>query len=179
MERLRDGDGATERHFVHHFSVVIRLMLRYRLRSPELIEDVRQETFLRVIRFVRAGNTLDHPERLGAYVHTVCLNVMMEQLRSSTRHPQLPDDGRQFIDSSADPEKDATTAQTMEVVREVLQTLPQKDREILKLIFLEERDKSDVCRQYQVDRDYLRVLVYRAKLRFKAALLQKGVVRNS
>src|SRR5947209_3651924 len=50
LARLRDGDAETERHFVSHFSNVIRISLRYRLRSWELIDDIRQETFLRVLK---------------------------------------------------------------------------------------------------------------------------------
>src|SRR5579871_4284833 len=98
LSRLRDGDDETERHFVSHFTNVIRLTLRYRLRSWDLIEDIRQETFLRVLNFLRSDRSLDHPERLGAYVHSVCINVMMELLRASTRHPPMPDDADNVAD---------------------------------------------------------------------------------
>src|SRR5260370_19763021 len=98
LARLRDGDPETERHFVTHFSNVIRLSLRFRLRSWELIDDIRQETFLRVLNFVRSDRSLDHPERLGAYVHSVCINVMMELLRASTRHPPIPEDAHELED---------------------------------------------------------------------------------
>ncbi len=82
LARLREGDSETERHFVAHFSNAIRLSLRYRLRSWQLIDDIRQETFLRVLNFLRSDRPMDHPERLGAYVHSVCMNVMMELLRA-------------------------------------------------------------------------------------------------
>jgi len=170
LTRLRDGDSATERHFVSHFSNLIRLTLRYRLRSTEMMEDVRQETFLRVIRFLRAGNSLDRPERLDAYVHSVCVNVMLEQLRANARHPQVPKDGRRFIDVRADPEREAEVLETATLVHEILGALPEKDREILRLVFLEEKDKGAACRQFKVGRDYLRVLVHRAKMRFRAAM---------
>jgi RNA polymerase sigma-70 factor (ECF subfamily) len=32
---------------------------------------------------------------------------------------------------------------------------------------LEEKDKDEVCRQFGVDRDYLRVLLHRAKDKFR------------
>ena len=47
LARLRDKDPETEQHFVAHFSTVLWLRLRRRLRSKELISDIRQETFLR------------------------------------------------------------------------------------------------------------------------------------
>src|SRR5437764_8391838 len=109
LSRLRDGDAETERHFVSHFSNAIRLSLRYRLRSWQLIDDIRQETFLRVLNFVRSDRSLDHPERLGAYVHSVCINVMMELLRASTRHPPLPENSEQFRDSKVTADSEAIT----------------------------------------------------------------------
>ena len=63
-------------------------------------------------------------------------------------------------------------------VYEVLEQLPAKDRQLLRAIFLEEKEKDVVCREMGVDREYLRVLVYRAKDKFKA-LYQKGQMGNA
>ena len=48
----------------------------------------------------------------------------------------------------------------------------EKDRQLLRRVFLDEEDKDQVCREFQVDRNYLRVLLHRARLRFRAALSQ-------
>jgi RNA polymerase sigma-70 factor (ECF subfamily) len=170
LARLRDGDAETERHFINHFTNVIRLSLRYRLRSWQLIDDIRQETFLRVLNFLRSDRSLDHPERLGAYVHSVCLNVMMESLRASTRHPPIPEDAHQIADGRVSPEAGVVTEERKRLVLHVLDELPEKDRQILRSVFLEEAEKSEICDRFQVNRDYLRVLVHRAKLKFKAAM---------
>ena len=34
-------------------------------------------------------------------------------------------------------------------------------------VFLEERDKDEICRSFSVERNYLRVLVHRAKEKFR------------
>lgn len=175
LDRLRDGDHATETHFVTHFTNVIRISLRYRLRSWELIEDIRQETFLRVLNFVRSDRSLDHPERLGAYVHSVCINVMMELLRASTRHPPMPDDAETVADRRVNTEGSLVTRERKELVRDVLATMPEKDQQILRAVFLEEVDKTEICKRFNVDRDYLRVLVHRAKIRFREAMEKGGL----
>jgi len=41
--------------------------------------------------------------------------------------------------------------------------MPKKDRELLRAIFLEEKKKTRCARSLGVDREYLRVLVHRAK----------------
>jgi RNA polymerase sigma-70 factor (ECF subfamily) len=177
LGRLRDGDAETERHFVSHFSNVIRLSLRYRLRSWELIEDIRQETFLRVLNFLKSDRSLDHPERLGAYVHSVCINVMMELLRASTRHPPIPEDALELADRRVNLESGIVTRERKELVRNVLSGLADKDQNILRAVFLEEVEKSEICERFQVDRDYLRVLVHRAKTRFREAFEKSGLAQ--
>ena len=58
--------------------------------------------------------------------------------------------------------------QFRERVRHILVEMPQRDRDLLWAIFFEEKDKDVVCREFGVDRDYLRVLLHRAKDKFKA-----------
>lgn len=148
--------------------------MRSRLRSWELIDDIRQETFLRVLNFVRSDRSLDHPERLGAYVHSVCINVMMELLRASTRHPPIPENAHELVDKRVNTEGSVVTRERKELVREVMSELAEKDQQILRAVFLEETDKSEICHRFQIDRDYLRVLVYRAKTRFREAFDKSG-----
>jgi RNA polymerase sigma factor (sigma-70 family) len=68
------------------------------------------------------------------------------------------------------------TKQSAERVRQILHEMPQRDRDVLRAIFLEEKEKDEVCREFGVDRDYLRVLLHRAKDKFKA-LYEKDQMR--
>ncbi len=45
--------------------------------------------------------------------------------------------------------------------------LSKRDRSLLKAVFLDERDRDEVCREFGVEREYLRVLLHRAKQEFK------------
>jgi RNA polymerase sigma-70 factor, ECF subfamily len=40
-------------------------------------------------------------------------------------------------------------------------------------VFLDERDRDEVCHEFGVDRDYLRVLLHRAKQEFKTEYLRR------
>jgi RNA polymerase sigma-70 factor (ECF subfamily) len=62
-------------------------------------------------------------------------------------------------------------------VREILAELPEKDRTILRWLFFDGRDKDAICRHLSVDREYLRVLVHRAKLRFRDEYLKRTRAR--
>ena len=88
LRRLASGDAVVEHHFSSYFGDLLLLKLRARIRSPQLIEDIRQETLLRVLRIVRKAG-VEYPERFGAFVSGVCSNVMMELLRGEMRHAWL------------------------------------------------------------------------------------------
>jgi RNA polymerase sigma-70 factor (ECF subfamily) len=178
VERLGAGDFRTQEHFVAYFSKLIQLKLRSRLHSPQAIEDVRQETFARVIAALRGGK-IRQPERLGAFVNSMCNNVLLEHYRASQRDSSLEDEP-----DSDPPAKTVdllgavATRQINEKVREILEELPERDRRVLREIFLEERDKDEVCRDFGVDRDYLRVLLHRAKQSFKSMYLKNMAART-
>src|ERR1700723_4611127 len=95
IDRLRSGDTLVEGHFVDYFSELIRLKLRSRLNSREAIEDVRQETFVRVLVLIRSANGLREPDRLGAFVNSVCNHVLLEHYRSKNKTES-------FLDSDAE-----------------------------------------------------------------------------
>ena len=173
LERLCSGDFRTESHFVDYFSELIQLKLRSRVNSPQTIEDLKQETFARVFVKLRSEERLRQPERLGAFVNSVCNNVLLEHYRSSSRENPIEDDERQDVpDPSLDVVTILTQKEMQQKVRQVLDELSERDRRLLREIFLEERDKDAVCQDFGVDRDYLRVLLHRAKQAFKAVYLK-------
>ena len=173
VERLRSGDFRTQEHFVAYFSELIQLKLRARLRSPQAIEDVRQETFVRVFAALRSAGGVRQPERLGAFVNSICNNVLLEHYRSSSRSDSLDDEPQNELPDPVMDVLGAVAAKQMEEkVREILDEMPERDRRILREVFLEERDKDEVCRDFGVDRDYLRVLLHRAKQSFKSLYLK-------
>jgi RNA polymerase sigma-70 factor (ECF subfamily) len=177
VERLSAGDFRTQEHFVAYFSELIQLKLRSRLHSPQAIEDVRQETFTRVFAALRSGK-IRQPERLGAFVNSMCNNVLLEHYRSSSRDSSLEDEEQQDFPAVTVDVLGAMAAKQMgEKIREILEEMPEKDRRVLREVFLEERDKDEVCRDFGVDRDYLRVLLHRAKLSFKSLYLKNMAAR--
>ena len=177
VERLHAGDFRTQEHFVAYFSELIQLKLRSRLNSPQAIEDVRQETFTRVFAALRDGK-LRQPDRLGAFVNTMCNNVLLEHYRASSRHDSLDDEEQPELPAvNVDVLGAIAARQTADKIREILEEMPERDRRLLREIFLEERDKDQVCNDFGVDRDYLRVLLHRAKQSFKSLYLKNVTAR--
>jgi len=173
VERLRSGDFRTQEHFVAYFSELIQLKLRSRLRTPQAIEDVRQETFARVFAALRSPGGIRQPERLGAFVNSICNNVLLEHYRATARDSSLEDEAETDLPDPVIDVLGAVAAKQMEEkVREILKDMSERDRRLIREVFLEERDKDAVCRDFGIDRDYLRVLLHRAKQSFKSLYLK-------
>jgi RNA polymerase sigma-70 factor, ECF subfamily len=176
VERLRQGDPLTEQHFVVYFGQLLRIKLRSRWLTSDVVEDLSQETFIRVIATVRKDGGIRQPERFGAFVNSICNNVLQEHYRSSGKNQQPMEDAHMDIpDKVLDLEGMLATKQSAEQVRRILGAMPKRDRDLLRAIFLEDKEKDTICREFGVDREYLRVLVYRAKDKFKA-LYEKGQI---
>jgi RNA polymerase sigma-70 factor, ECF subfamily len=175
LEKLQSGDPRTEEHFVRYFRELIQLKLRSRLNSKEAIEDVEQETFVRVFAALRSEKGLRQAERLGAYVNSVCNNVLLEHYRGQRRTQPVEDDDPAAV--LVEPGPDAfdllMNKDRERAVREILDKLSDRDRTLLRHVILEERDKDEVCREFGVDRQYLRVLLHRAKQSFKSCFINE------
>jgi len=167
VERLRGGDPVTEQHFVSYFHQILGIKLRARMLPSETVGDLRQETFIRVIAALRKEGGIREPERLGAFVNSICNNVLLEFYRASSRTQPMDDSHFEIADKVLDLEGALATKELIAQVRRILDEMPQRDRDVLRAIFLEEKTKDDVCHDFGVDRDYLRVLVHRAKTRFR------------
>jgi RNA polymerase sigma-70 factor (ECF subfamily) len=127
-----------------------------------------------VLKTLRAEAGIRSAERFGAFVNSVCNNVLLEYYRSSGRADQLDENASDPPDRTIDLDGAMVTRETKDRVRKVLDQMPEKDRRLLRDVFLEERSKDEVCREFGVDRDYLRVLLHRAKQSFKAYYLDQA-----
>jgi RNA polymerase sigma-70 factor (ECF subfamily) len=177
VERLRNGDPSTEHHFVAYFEELLRIKLRARALTSDKVEDLRQETFIRVIAALRREGGVRQPERFGAFVNSICNNVLMEHYRSTGKNQQMDETHHEIADQILDLEGMLVSKQTSARVRQILTEMSAKDRELLQAIFFDEKDKDVICRNFRVDRDYLRVLVHRAKDKFRA-LYEKDQIRK-
>jgi RNA polymerase sigma-70 factor (ECF subfamily) len=171
VERLIAADPEVERHFADYFRGLLVLKVGARLRSRVQVDDAVQETLTRVLAAVKRGK-LQRPEALGAFVNTVCNHVLLELFRSGSRTTPLEDANDRADDRTPSVESTLLDADARARVRDALQALPVKERHLLHWLFFEGRDKDDVCRMLKIDRNYLRVLLHRAKAHCRAQLVE-------
>jgi RNA polymerase sigma-70 factor, ECF subfamily len=173
IDALIAGKPEIQEHFTAYFGDLLFIKVRSCVRSAQLREDIVQETFVRAISFLQRGQ-LDHPERLGAFMCKVCDNTTKEYFRKLGRDQTMPEAQSDPPDESEGSEERLVTDERKRHVRKILDDMPDKDQRLLRAIFIEDRDKDEVCREFQVDRNYLRVLLHRAKAKFREGLERGG-----
>lgn len=167
VARLCAGDRFTVEHFYRYFREMMLIKLRGRRRTFHELDDVQQEVFVRVLQSICSAKGLRDGRRLGSFVNSVCNNVVLEMYRKNRRTDALGEEHEDVPDETESIEDLLVTAETRARVHRVLALLPRKDRELLHAVFFEGGDKDEVCKSFGVDRNYLRVLVHRAKEKFR------------
>jgi RNA polymerase sigma-70 factor, ECF subfamily len=155
LQRLRLGDTRTESDFVAYFSVLIHQKLRSHLHSIDQIEEARREIITRVLSALRSEK-IRQPERLGSFVNSICNLVLRENYRTASR--SFGDEPDQNLSVKFTDLHDTLYAQQVE---KILEELSESDQRLLREFFITQRDKDDLCREFGVSRNYLRVLLYR------------------
>lgn len=156
-----------------------RLKLRYKVSyhlgssCPDL-EDVVQETMVRFVHALRTEK-MRNPESAAAFLSGICNNVIHEykrRLQKERVQYAVPTARENSLDPGAD------TVELRQVIGLVMIQLAPKDCEILRAFFLEERDKSEICRAMGLSDVQFRVALFRAKEKFRE-IYRQSVKQNA
>lgn len=169
VRRLRDGDRVTEEHYSSYFPPKLQIVLRILGTRAEDVDDVIQDALMRVLVKVRANEIRDG-HTFGKYVVTTCRNIAKEEFRKSKKTEPLPD-GKDWPDPD-NPLNNAISRQQKALIRAVLAEMEERDATILRELYLDELEKDEICERHKVDRKYLRVLLHRARQKFRSRFLQ-------
>jgi len=167
LDGLRMHDPSIEDHFTSYFSRMLQIKLRRLSGDMERGNDIRQETFARVLTAIRVPGIIRQPGCLGAFVSTVCNNILHESFRSKKRYQPLEELSIEPQDVARNPEAAFIGMERIRDVRSAISCLPHKEKAVLVAIFFEQKDKDDICRQLGITRTHLRVLLHRAKKKLR------------
>ena len=139
MLRYQQGDRAAFAALVRrHQSPLFNFALR-QVRTPELAQDIVQETFVRV---VQKATDFKHEARFTTWVYTITRNLCIDHLRKGAlrKHPSLdesrgeegegPTLGEQTADPRANVEREATGTELKTRILRAVDKLPDDQREV-------------------------------------------------
>src|SRR5580704_4088659 len=146
----------------------LRLKLRYKVlyhlgRGCADVDDLVQES---LVRFFRAEQRqqIRNTEEFGAFLNGVCRNVILEYRRRIRREPAIDPD-IPIPDPGVRP--DADVFEMRDAIDNGLKELAGRDRAILRSLYLEGKEKEDICREWGMSDAQFRVVLFRAKERFR------------
>ena len=146
----------------------LRLKLRYKVlyhvgHNCADVDDLVQES---LVRFFRAEqrHLIRNTEEFGAFLNGVCRNVILEYRRRIRREPSVDPD-TPIPDLGVRPE--AEILEMRDAIDNGLKELAERDRMILRSLYLEGKEKEDICQEWGMSDAQFRVVLFRAKERFR------------
>ncbi len=140
----------------------LRGWFRGRVRDPEIVDDLCQETFLRALR---GFSRLRDPARFPAWIYRTAENLLRDHLRRKRRRG----DRVVFTDSLDTPDRDPTPEEKMlrkEMASELLasvEELPARYREPFLLRHTRDLTYAEISNLLGVTESAVRVRVFRAR----------------
>lgn len=164
MTRLRQGDATAEAALYERYSARVYFLALSELRSRDDAEDVRAETFLRVIQALRQDK-LRKPESLSSFIVGIALNVVREHNRAGSRAQPLGEEDYSRPDTRS---LDAVLIDedVNRSIEQAAKSLKQRERDFLRMYFYEERSKEEISRALGIKQDRLRLIKSRTLKKF-------------
>src|SRR5689334_4290954 len=132
VAQVKAGDDKGLERLYQLFSRGVRYYLCRQL-GPEELEDRIHDTFLIVVNAIKKGD-LREPERLMGFVRTIVrrqVATYIDQVVHTRREQTDLESGAAVIDRKGDPEQQAMARQKTELMKSVLESLSERDRDIL------------------------------------------------
>ncbi|MBM3811662.1 MAG: sigma-70 family RNA polymerase sigma factor [Acidimicrobiia bacterium] len=167
VERIQSGDNSAMEELYSLFSRGIRFYLCRQL-GPQELDDKVHDTFLIVVQAIQRGD-LREPERLMGFIRTVVrrqVAAFIDNAVHSRREQMDLETGVSIADNRQNPEQNAIIEQQAGIMKEVLDDISSRDREILTRFYLHEQPQEQICQEMNLSETQFRLLKSRAKARF-------------
>ncbi len=175
VQRIRAGDAAAEQRFVSTFRGGLTAMLQVRTSDPELAADLCHDPLLAVLERLRADG-LDEPGKLKAFLRQTAINMHRNHLRKEGRRKTVADSDRVDIEpaKAGDPVAQCQRIEEQGSLRQLIEELSERDREIIWRSDVMEQAKREICDIMRLAPRQFDLVIFRARRRLRALALQRA-----
>jgi len=130
-------------------------------------DELYQQTMVDLLVQIRRGD-LREPERLAGYARAMAQRKVVGLISDRTlcRSRERSLEGRPLRDSGSDPESAAIKRQEEEIAARILNSLPERHREVLVRFYLHGYSAERIQADLSLTANQFRLIKYRAKARF-------------
>ncbi len=165
VSKIQQGDSAAEAALYEKFSARIYFLALSELHSKDDAEDVRAETFLRVIQALRAGK-LRAAESLPSFTVGFALNIIRELVRHKYKTNSL-EDYEYDVAGEGSLEDVFLDAETSRAMEEAAKKLKPREQQFLRMYYYEELPKEEISARLGIKEDRLRLIKSRTLQSFR------------
>ncbi len=164
VAKIQGGQSNAEAELYEKYSARVYYVALRETRSPQDAEDVRDETFFRVLQAIR-GNHLRSASSVAAFILGTTRNVLHEFMRRSQQEgkypvrvdePSIPSHEHVFLDSAV-----------RAAIEQTIARLKPRERELLRLYYYEEMPRNEIARRTGIAEERVRLVKSRALKHFR------------
>jgi len=172
IERIRSGDQTAEAILYQRYSDRIYYVALKRVRSAHDADDVRSETFVRVLAAIRQAQ-LRQPAAFASFCFRTLDNVVSELTRHSQRTGALA------FEPAAPLERDFLDDDVKTAIHRTIERLKPREREFLRMYYYDELPKEEIARRTGIAEERVRLLKSRTLKSFREYYLRLRKVSDT
>ncbi|MDZ4714781.1 MAG: sigma-70 family RNA polymerase sigma factor [Cytophagales bacterium] len=131
------------------------------LKDSGAAQDVVQDVFVKVWN---GREDLGNIENMEAWCMRVTRNLSLDRLRQQQRRPTDPlDNGMQVSARTMSPADSTEMNERMKRIGELMEELPEKQREVMHLRDIEGYSYNEICEILEIDMSQVKVNLFRAR----------------
>ena len=151
---------------------LFRLAMRITLNRQDA-EDIVQETMLKVWSRREQWAEIDSME---AFCLTICHNLALDRVKRMSRQTSttLDNDTLDRVDYSynSDPEEQTVQRDRLQIVRQLMDTLPEKQRICIQLRDVEGKPYKEIAAIMAITEEQVKVNIFRARQTIKKKFIE-------
>ena len=133
------------------------------------VDDIVQEALMRFMVAAR-DEKIHNQAAMGAFLNGICRNVVSEYRRRNMRDEPMPEVVPEPPGKSI---PEAELFELRDAIAQGMEQLSERDRRVLRAFYLEEKSKDEILKQTGMTDENFRVVLCRAKERFRAIYLER------
>jgi RNA polymerase sigma-70 factor (ECF subfamily) len=169
-DEIQRGETAAEATLYQRYSPRVYYLALSELRSQEDAEDVRTETFVRVIQALRNGQ-LRSLNSLTSFIVGTAHNVIREGIRQQRKVNQMARLEMERTKENA-PDPFFADPHVKRAIEQVINRLKPRERSFLRMYYYEELPQEEIARRLELKPERLRLIKSRALKHFREVYLR-------
>lgn len=165
VARIRQGDASAETALYEKFSARVYFTALSETHSKDDAEDIRAETFLRVIQALRQDK-LRSADALPSFIVGFALNVIREHIRQKYRADSL-EDYEYDVASEVSLESVFLDAETSRALEQAARQLKPREQQFLRMYYYDELSKEEIAQRLGINEERVRLVKSRALQSFR------------